>query len=116
MTFKEDYGLQPGDPNYGKPTQQAECAIETLVLYHWWKEIRPARPDPYDVSGWSELCERRRAAKTDDDCLWIEDQTDEERSETRASLDVCGKLEEEYDKEDEFMMIRLIKIRRGLWT
>lgn len=116
LTSKEDYGLQPGDPNYGKPTQQAETATETLVLYYWWKEVRPARPDPYDVSGWSELCDRRRAAKTDDECLWIEDQTDEERAETRTSLDICGQLEAEYDKEDEDMMIRLIKIRRGLWT
>lgn len=115
LTSKEDYGLEPGDPNYNKPTPQAEIAIETLVLYHWWKDIRPARPDPHDESGWTELCNRRRS-NVDADMWWIEDQTDDEKLETRSSLDICNKLEEQYDKEDEDMMIRLIKIRRGLWT
>ena len=115
LTFKEDYGFEPSDPNYGKPTPQAETATETLVLYYWWKDIRPARPDPHDASGWTELCNRRRS-NVDADMWWIEDQTDDEKAETRSSLDICNKLEAEYDKEDEDMLIRLIKIRRGLWT
>jgi len=32
------------------------------------------------------------------------------------SLNKLRKLEEAYEKEDEAMMIRLIKIRQSLWT
>lgn len=114
LTMKEDFGLEPGDENYGKPTSQAITAKEIIVLYYWWKEARPARLDPYDASGWSDLCDRRRSK--DEDSWWMEDQTEEERAETRSILDLSNKLEEQYAKEDEDMMIRLIKIRQGLWT
>ena len=113
LVFDDDW-LSKDDPKYGNPTPQAECARETLVLYYWWKDIRPNRPDPYDVSGWTELCERRR--NNSKDFWWMEDQNEEERAESRASIEISNRLEEEYAKEDEDMMIRLIKIRQGLWT
>jgi hypothetical protein len=31
-------------------------------------------------------------------------------------LDECTKIEQAHETEDEDMMIRLIKIRQGLWT
>lgn len=114
LRMDEGWGVDPDDEKFGTPTHQAETAIETLVLYYWWKDIRPQRPDPFDVSGWSELCERRRAKS--EDHWWMEDQNEEERAESRVSIDISNRLEEEYNKEDEDMMIRLIKIRRGLWT
>lgn len=117
LVFDEDYGTKPGDELYGKPTPQAETAIETLVLYYWWKDVRPARVDPHDASGWSDLCDRRRANLSEDDEWWMmEEKTDEEKEETRNSLEICDRLELEYTTEDEEMMIRLIKIRQGLWT
>ena len=100
--------------DYGKPTQQAIVAKETLELYKWWKVTRPARPDPMDASGWSAVCEKRRK-KYDDDIMW-EDNNKEERRESRKALDLSHKIEAQYDKEDEQMLIRLIKIRKGLWT
>ena len=112
--MNEGWGVDPDDEKFGAPTHQAETAIETLVLYYWWKEVRPQRLDPYDVSGWSELCERRRTEHGQS--LWLEDQTEEERAESRESIIISNRLEEEYHKEDEDMMIRLIKIRQGLWT
>jgi hypothetical protein len=100
--------------DYGKPTQQAVTAKETLELYKWWKVTRPARPDPMDASGWSAVCEKRRQ-KYNDDVMW-EDNNKEERKESRKALLLSHKIEEQYDKEDEQMLIRLIKIRKGLWT
>lgn len=96
------------------PTRQAETAKEILELYTWWTEKRPARPDPYEVSGWSAICERRREKYPDE--LLPEETTEEEKKESGDSLDALHKLEQEYEKEDEEMMIRLIKIRDALWT
>lgn len=109
----DDDWCDKDSPNFGKPTPQAESAMETLALYNWWKNDRPNRPEPMDASGWSDICERRRQKY--DDIMW-EDETDEEKTSTRAALDKCHELEEAYDKEDEEMLIRLIKVRRALWT
>jgi hypothetical protein len=97
---------------YGTPTPQAVSAIEVLELYRWWKDVYPNRPDPYDASGWTELCDKRRT----DDEIFINDKTPEQKAETKASLDELHKLEQQYEQEDEDMMIRLIKVRLGLWT
>ena len=99
-----------GSPNIGKPTPQAEKAQEILDLYTWWTETRPARPDPMDVSGWSDYCNRRRAADPDD---WVFGNDSEN---TRPMLDQMHELEAKYEQEDEEMMIRLIRVRHGLWT
>ena len=106
----------PGDENSYSP-YQAEAAREIYALYDWWKNIRPNRPDPHDASGWSEFCDRRRAVDGDDDLLsFLNDKTDEEQEESSRILKDCNEIEEEYEREDEQMMIRMIKVRRSLWT
>jgi len=96
------------------PTSQALAAAEIEILYKWWKYERPARPDPYDVSGWSAICENRRQKHPDE--FFPEDDTKKEKAESKKALDKLHKLEAQYEKEDEEMMIRLIKIRQSLWT
>lgn len=98
----------------GKLTSQALTAIEILALYDWWKIIRPGRIDPYNASGWSKICNARR--ERDGDSIFGEDHTDEERAQSKVALDRLHEIEEQYENEDEEMMIRLIKIRQGLWT
>lgn len=114
LTMNEDMGLVPSDPKYGTPTHQAIAAKEIIALYKWWTEVYPNRPDPYDVSGWSEICARRR--ENDPDDLLGEDDTENEKKESRKALNIANHVEENYSKEDEAMMIRLIKIRDSLWT
>jgi hypothetical protein len=97
-------------------THQAVAAQEVLTLYHWWKDIYPHRPDVHDVSGWSAICERRREKNDGHLGLGLEDETPAERDETRRALDLSTELEEQYDQEDEEMMIRLIRVRKALWT
>jgi hypothetical protein len=108
------WGTAEDDPDYGKPTFQAQKAKEILELYRWWTEVYPNRPDPHDASGWTAICDRRR--QSGKHFLDLENNTAEEEAETRTALDLCHKMEEDYYAEDEQMLIRLIKIRRSLWT
>lgn len=106
--------LDEDQKHLAEPTHQAKTAIELMALYDWWKNVRPVRPDPHDASGWYALCEKRRLEGRG--LLDLEDGSPEEEKATRESLDRCHELEEAYEKEDEEMMIRLIKVRRGMWT
>ncbi len=114
LVWHEDEGFEPGDPKIGKPTYQAEKAIEILALYKWWTEVYRNRPDPHDASGWSDFCDRRR--NQDRHFLDFESETKDEKEESQRILNLCRKIEEQYEKEDEEMLIRLIKIRNSLWT
>jgi hypothetical protein len=104
------------DPEYGQPTPQALAAMEIKELYTWWKEVYPNRPDPYEVSGWSELCDKHRE---DGDILSIfdtENETPASKLERNVSHKKLQDIEAQYEQEEDEMLIRLIKIRRSLWT
>lgn len=117
LVMDESWGVDPTDERYGKFTPQALAAREIVALYRWWKDQRPTRPDPMEASGWSDYCARRRQPGGDVlDILDHEDETQEQQAESRRILEVMHKMEEEFEKEDEDMMIRLIKIRQSLWT
>lgn len=111
LTFNEDW-VSKDDPKYGKPTRQALAATEILELYNWWIVTRPNRPDAYDVSGWSAICD---AENNNGLPLWG-NRTPEFKKSSRAALKIVDKIEKSYDKEDENMLIKLIKVRKSLWT
>ena len=112
-----DSGWAEGDPNIGKPTPQAVKAQEVLDLYRWWKDVYPNRPDPHDASGWSEYCERKRQEHGDTGLSFMKESKDPElRALGDAALKKTTEIEAAYEAEDEEMMIRLIKVRHGLWT
>ena len=118
LVWKEDE-CEPGSPNIGKPTYQAEKAKEILALDKWWTEVYRNRPDPHDASGWSEYCERKREEKGPDGTtmsFFSEPKNKELRKFGDQALKKLRKIEDAYEKEDEQMMIRLIKVRRSLWT
>jgi hypothetical protein len=114
---KEDYGLNPGDKGYGEPTLQAKNAQEIYELYVWWTEVYPKRPDPHDASGWSEYCDLMRKEKGEG-VRWIGVKSTNKSTEKlgKQALKSVHQIEEAYRKEDEQMLIRLIKIRDALWT
>jgi len=99
-----DWEINLGEEN---PTQ-SEAAKEIKKIYLWWKDIRPNRDDPYEVTGWSEYCKGR-------DVL-ANEKTEEERNKTRELLKALHKIEEEYENEDQEMLHRIINIRQSLWT
>ena len=81
--------------------KQAENAREIFELYDWWTNERPYRTDPWtlvneDARGFGRITDNR-------------DKYEEVYGE-------MNKLEEKHAKEDEEMLIRLIKIREALWT
>lgn len=103
-------------PDYGKATPQAISAQEKLALYTWWKETRPARVDAYEASGYKDWSSKNR---NEEDGMWstLIDDEDTEKQETRSTLfKKWREIDDQYDKEDEDMMIRLIRIRQTCWT
>jgi hypothetical protein len=96
LKYGEGDFIKKGDPRWGKPTPQAKSAKKILEIYRWWLE-RPNRPEPTEASGWSEV--------------WKSD--DEKKSKVLLHLQ---SIEEGYDDEDEKMLIRLIRLRKSLWT
>ena len=112
-----DDGWAEGDPNIGKLTPQAEKAIEILALYKWWKEVYPNRPDAHDASGWSEYCELKRKEHGETGLSFMKESANPEtRALGDAALTKTHEIEQAYEAEDTEMMIRLIKVRDGLWT
>jgi hypothetical protein len=98
-----------------EPTYQANAAKEIIELYTWWTVTYRNRPDPYDASGWSEYCEASRQANGGR-LNFGEQDNPELRKMSNKSHKLLRKIEAAYEKEDEQMMIRLIKIRQSLWT
>jgi hypothetical protein len=81
------------------------------MLYKWWKEERPKRPDPIAASGWSEYFDKRCASQDEDIPL-----TSSNDKEASKILEICRKMEQEQEDEDTEMLICLIKLRSHLWT
>lgn len=102
LKYNDDWDKD--NERYGQPTPQAEAAKEKLALYNWWKQ-RANRPDPHDASGWSEYC---RTNPKFLDTLGS--------AESKMTLDRLNEIEKRYDGEDTEMLIRLIKVRKSLWT
>lgn len=109
MTLTNVDELSEDKKNAAKPTNQAIAAKEICELYRWWKITRPNRPDPYQVSGYNDLIP--------DNVPLSELPRDKESKKLWSkALKQLIKIENNYEKEDEEMLIRLIKIRRSMWT
>jgi len=101
----------PNLPPHERSVQQAKDAREILVLYKWWVEDRPARKEiehtPYNDQGLGGIL-----GCFDDDF----DRDAEDFKAHVSSMEAASRQEEDWNNEDEEMLIRLIKIRKGLWT
>jgi hypothetical protein len=114
LTHNEDYCKD--QPYYMKPTPQAVKAREILDLYTWWTEVYPNRPDPYEASGWSAACDAQREANGGKFNWSGREKNPTIKKQIDKAHKLLQKIEAAYEKEDEAMMIRLIKVRHGLWT
>jgi hypothetical protein len=97
------------------PTYQATTAKEIIELYTWWTVTYRNRPDPYEASGWNAYCDASRE-ENGSGWLHVESHSPALRKQSDKAHQALRKIEADYEKEDEDMMIRLIKIRQGLWT
>ncbi len=119
MNIRADtsYGLKEGDKGWNEPTRQAINAKEIFDLYTWWTTVYRNRPDPHDASGWSAYCDKKREVQGGNISLFSDKGVSKElKKEGERALKLTQKIEDQYRKEDEAMMIRLIKIRDSLWT
>ena len=114
-TLTNEEFLDDDEKHLAVPTFQANAAKEIIELYTWWTVTYRNRPDPYELSGWTAYCEAARLANGGR-LSFSKDKTPELAEMSKIAMDKMHKMEEEYEAEDEAMMIRLIKIRQSLWT
>ena len=107
--------LDEGEKHKAVPTYQANSAKEIIELYTWWTVTYRNRPDPYEASGWSAACEAQREANGGRLSFSGPKDPVLKKAQDKAHK-LLQKIEADYEKEDEAMMIRLIKVRQGLWT
>jgi hypothetical protein len=98
-----------------EPTHQATAAKEIIELYTWWTVTYRNRPDPYEASGWTAACEAQREANGGKLSFSTPKDPALRKTQDKAHK-ILHKIEKDYAKEDEEMMIRLIRIRESLWT
>jgi hypothetical protein len=89
LKLNEDYGFNPEDEDYNKPTAQSIDSQKILQLYNWWLD-RDYRASPYDLF------------TKEKDGKYYYRKIDE--------------MEHKYEEEDTEKLIELIKIRSSLWT
>ena len=114
LRVDESWGLEPGDKHYGELTHQAKAAQEIKELYLWWTKTYPNRPDPHEASGWSDICDRIRQ-ENDGELFGTTKDRRLKKQQDRAGK-LLKKIEQQYEKEDTAMLIRLIRVRHSLWT
>jgi hypothetical protein len=101
----------------GELTPQAKNAQEILDLYTWWNTTYRNRPDPHEASGWSAYCNACREENGEGVMsMFKKDKNPAIKKQGDKALKLLQKIEAAYEKEDEQMMIRLIKVRHALWT
>jgi len=106
--------VDENDPE-SDPTPQAKNAQEILDLYNWWTQIYPNRLDVMEASGWSAICDEQR--KLEGGMFGsLANQDPVMRKRMDRAHKIMQKMEREYEREDEQMMFRLIRVRHALWT
>ena len=114
-TLTNEEFLEEGEKHKAEPTYQAKAAKEIIQLYTWWTVTYRNRPDPYEASGWTAACEASRIANGGRLSFSADKDPVLKKASDKAHK-LLQKIEADYEKEDEEMMIRLIKIRGSLWT
>ena len=116
MTLTNEEWLEEDKKGEAVPTSQATSAKEIKELYTWWTTVYHNRPEPMEASGWSAHCDAMRVKYPSSFFSSLNSKDKEDRASSDRAHKLMQKIEKAYEKEDEAMMIRLIKIRESLWT
>lgn len=100
----------PALPPHERCDHQARAARETLELYNWWTVTRPNRKD-IQIPLYSD---QGLGAMSSLDKAFNKNATDYKAHKKAMARQV--KQEEDWVKEDNKMLMRLMKIRDTLWT
>jgi len=115
-TLTNEEFLEEGEKHKAEPTYQAKAAKEIIELYTWWTVTYRNRPDAMEASGWSAHCDTMRVKYPGSFFSSLNSKDPEDKKASNKAHKLMDKIEKAYNKEDEEMMIRLIKIRESLWT
>ena len=115
---------EPDPDNNGQPSSphQAKAAREKMELYTWWRHIRPLRGEAWVVSGFQAHWDAMDKKYGDDIATgWLglggkSKMTGAERAKYDKLSKVKDDLEEQWEEEDTQMLVKLVKMRRNLWT
>ena len=116
MTLTNVEWLDEDKKSEAVPTSQAISAKEIKELYVWWTTVYPNRPEPMDASGWSEHCDAMRVKYPSSLFSSLNGRDSDDKKASDKAHKRLQEIETAYEKEDEEMLIRLIKIRDSLWT
>ena len=116
MTLTNVEWLDEDKKSEAEPTSQAISAKEIKELYIWWTTVYQNRPEPMDASGWSEHCDAMRVKYPDSLFSSLNGRDLDDKQSSDKAHKLLQEIEAAYEKEDEEMMIRIIKIRNSLWT
>jgi len=120
VDFIEDE-CSPGVVNWAYDARHRKTKKELDFLYKWWKEIRPARFDPF-------LDDDSLVRPTGKELLgppnekghrkWMGGSAELKKKYPKyyKAMEQSWKLEEKWIKEDQEMLHRLIDVRREMWT
>lgn len=115
-TLINDEWVGPDHKDYNQPTRQAISAKEIKDLYTWWTVTYRNRPDAMDASGWGAHCNAMHLKNPGSMFASSAMMDDADKAASDKALTLMTEIEQAYEKEDEEMMIRLIRIRHALWT
>lgn len=105
-----DWEINEPDCQHGTPGEtQGDHARIKKELYLWWKYERPNRIDPWG----SPVIWGKVERNPDED---FDDMLSNRNSERANASDKAGALDEIHAEEDQQMLMRLIRVRRGMWT
>jgi hypothetical protein len=100
----------PSLPPHEQSPEQAALAREQFVLYKWWTQDRPSREEEsfvdYSDQGLGIM------GVLDDDF----DRNAADYLNAKKVIQKNNDLQDQWEKEDEEMLIRLVKIKGSLWT
>jgi hypothetical protein len=118
LKWQIDLDSADKDPQERNPGQ-ADYAREVLLLYTWWTQVRRDRDEDFAwiESGYREFSKEITEKYGSD---WeFENRvnlTQKEKDRKRKLYDCISELENNAEQEDNDMLMRLIKIRKSLWT
>jgi hypothetical protein len=117
-TLTNEEFLEEGEKHKAEPTYQAKAAKEIIrACTPGGLLLIAIVPDPcMDASGWSAHCEAMRVKYPGSMFSSLNSKDPADRKASDKAHKLLTKIEKAYEKEDEEMMIRLIKIRESLWT
>ncbi len=98
---------------------QSKNAKQIKALYLWWKYERPLRTELMDVKGSMGISTNEFYSDTYDDAISftaLGRKIDKNPELYKDVNEAYNNAEKKYEKEDEQMLTKLIKIRKSLWT